>query len=223
MLGYRGRATWRDMSEYVVHFTKDSLGQSSYQNMMTILHSGQLIPGETRYGAIRWADALGDSQRAVCFSEIPLDRLNRLVERRSLYGIAFKQDKLIQLGGGRVWYLDSDSSPAHALRRMITDHTQSGHMDLDDPLWELTPFIDTPQENYRFEWEREWRVPGPQGMSFLPDDVAFLFLPEEEHASMHAFALEAGEQNTGPAYLCPYLDPRWDDATLQEAFASVSH
>jgi len=221
MLGYRGRPTWRDMSEYVVHFTKDSPGQSAYQNMMTILHSGQLIPGEARYGAIRWADALGDTQRAVCFSEIPLDRLGRLVARRSLYGVAFKQDKIIEAGGGRVWYLDSNGSPARALTRMITGHTQPGQMDANDPLWSLTPFIDTPQENYRFEWEREWRVPGPQGMSFTPDDVAFLFLPEDEHASARSFAHEAAAENTGPAYLCPYLDPRWEDNALQEAFASV--
>ena len=82
-IGYRGHADWRDMSEYVVHFAKDVPGgKSAYNSMISILYSGKL-EARTRFGAIRWSDALGDSQGSVCFSEIPLDRLDRLVQRRS--------------------------------------------------------------------------------------------------------------------------------------------
>jgi hypothetical protein len=105
---------------------------------------------------------------------------------------------------------------------MINARAVKGGMDPGDPLWSLTPFIDFSQENYRFEWEREWRVPGSEGMRFTPDDVAFLFLPEDEHASTQAFSMEAATRNNGPAYLCPYLDPRWNESKLQAAFASIS-
>jgi hypothetical protein len=49
-----------------------------------------------------------------------------------------------------------------------------------DAIWKQTPFVDFPgtygSAQYRFEWEREWRV--PHGVTFQPDDVAFLFIPE---------------------------------------------
>src|SRR5262245_7804519 len=88
-LGYRGNASWRDMSEYVVHFTKD-VGESTsaYSSMLSILSAGE-IGSYTRFGAARSLDALGDTQNSACFSEIPLDRLNRLVYRRSQFGIGF--------------------------------------------------------------------------------------------------------------------------------------
>jgi hypothetical protein len=48
----------------------------------------------------------------------------------------------------------------------------------EHPLWSLSPFIDVMSDNYnyRFDWEREWRV--PSGLHFEMDDVAFLLLPD---------------------------------------------
>ncbi len=63
-------------------------------------------------------------------------------------------------------------------------------------------------------WEKEWRVPG--GLKFLPDDVAFVFLPEELHDKARAFFAKHRADNSGPAYLGPYLDPQWDRERIQE-------
>jgi hypothetical protein len=221
-IGYRGHADWRDMSEYVVHFAKDVPGgKSAYNSMISILYSGKL-EARTRYGAIRWSDALGDSQESVCFSEIPLDRLDRLVQRRSSYGIGFQQDHLIESGGGRVWYLNDESGPAASIRQLI-DQKVGPPMDVDSPLWDLTPFIDFPGSygpfEYRFEWEREWRVPG--GLTFSPDQVAFLFMPSELHAQARRFFDEAEELNSGPNYSCPFLDPLWPDELIQQTLADL--
>ena len=116
MYGYRGRPDWRDMSEYVVHFAKDFDGRDAYTNMLQILGSGHLQPGPAAFGAGRGLDALGDSQRSVSFSEIPLDLLERLVERRSKYGIGFTQKFLVGRGGARVWYLDMEGVAARVWR-----------------------------------------------------------------------------------------------------------
>ena len=65
----------------------------------------------------------------------------------------------------------------------------AGGIDPTDAVWAITPFVDYPGEyggsQYRFEWEREWRVPG--GLAFSPDDVAFLFIPEDLHAKARSF------------------------------------
>ncbi len=171
-MGYRGHSDWRDMSEYVVHFSRDVPGGvSAYGSMLSILASGKL-GARSRFGAARKLDALGDTQKSACFSEIPLDRLDRLVERRSRYGIGFRQDVLVQAGGGRVWYLDSETEPALALQSLIGQKL-GPPMDVSSPLWNLTPFIDFPgtygSTEFHFEWEREWRVPG--GLAFAPQQV----------------------------------------------------
>lgn len=216
MLGYRGRADWRDMSEYALHFTKASPTISAYSVMMHILSTGHLKPSGP-FGAARNLGALGNTQEAVCFSEVPLDRLDRLVERRSSYGIAFRQEFLVGKGGARVWYVDNVGPVARTLRGMVSSRAVPG-MDLADDFWKLTPVVDYPsgEYDYRFEWEREWRVPG--GLTFQPNDVAFLFIPSELHAAAGAFMQGTFDQNTGPAYLCPYLDPQWSDGQLQAVF-----
>ena len=112
-LGYRGNAHWRDMSEYVVHFTKDTPdGQDAYRNMLSILHDGCLRPGDRMLGTVpflrRWPPAI-ELHQCVCLSEIPLDQLDRLTSRRSVLGIGFRKTYLAEQGGVRVWYIDKDA------------------------------------------------------------------------------------------------------------------
>ena len=107
-MGYRGHDDWRDMSDYVVHFTKLNNGVSSYDGMLGILASGK-IEARSKFGCATNVNGLGESQRCACFSEIPLDMLDRLVDRRSKYGIGFHQHTVIPKGGARVWYLDPDT------------------------------------------------------------------------------------------------------------------
>lgn len=223
MMGYRGHPEWRDMSEYVVHFVRgDAAGNTGYGPVMGILSAGE-IWGTGPFGAARnLADKLDQTQFSACFSEIPLDLLDRLVERRQTrYGIGFHQRFIIESGGARVWYLDQGSPTSEAMREQIR-RSMVGGIDQDNPLWKLTPFVDYPSDdpvNYRFEWEREWRVPG--GLRFLPGDVAFLLMPEELHGAARAFFAQAQAEYLGPAYFCPYLDPSWDDAHIQPAVANV--
>jgi len=216
MLGYRGHATWRDMSEYAVHFTKGDGTRDAYSVMLGILGSGRL-KASGPFGAARGLTALGDTQKAVCFSEVPLDRLDRLVDRRSKYGIAFTQKFLTFNAGARVWYVDEGGQMGETLRGMVSSRAVPG-MDTNDDFWRLTPFVDYPSDayGYRFEWEREWRVVGD--LKFTPNDVAFLFIPEELHSAARSFFKDAVQENIGPGYLCPYLDPLWSDETLQATF-----
>lgn len=216
-LGYRGNATWRDMSEYVVHFTKEVTGRSAYDSMMMILSGLRLEPG-LPLGAARKLGAITPPQSSTCLSEIPLDRLDRLVARRSQYGIGFRQDVVTAAGGGRVWYVDRDTALANAVWDAMK--AASGPpMQADHPIWRLTPFIDFPGDyegtQYRFEWEREWRVPG--GLEFKPEQVAFLFIPEELHANAREFFDEARAEHRGPCYDCPFIDPLWPDEAIQAA------
>ena len=63
----------------------------------------------------------------------------------------------------------------------------------------------------------------PGGLRFHPDDVAFLFIPEEFHERARQFFVDAREGNTGPAYLCPYIDPGWERERVLTALESEPH
>ena len=219
LLGYAGHPEWRDMSEYVVHFTKDPEGTGDgYRTMLSILSQGQLNPGGP-FGVAAAHDFLGDSQKSVCMSEIPLDQLRRVVDNRSEYGIAFKQSFLIANGGARVWYINVPSPLAESWRAVVTE--QAAQEDPGAHIWAMTPFVHVASEWFsQYEWEREWRIPG--GMTFAPSDVAFLFVPEALHGAARTFFARAREENLGPSYACPLLDPNWSEASLHEAFAEVT-
>ena len=226
-LGYRGNDLWRDMSEYVVHFTKDDGKTDPYKTIMSILFGRVLIPGD-RFGIASKLSA-APAQEAVCFSEIPLDHLGRIADRRKTkYGIGFRQDVLVAAGGARVWYVDQGTALETTIRNlMVRTSTQGGYAPLTDPIWNVTPFIDVPGvypgsggalKPYRFEWEREWRVRGE--FRFEVKDVAFLFIPEGLHRAARGFFQDAAEDNSGPAYGCPFIDPSWDDERIQREVAT---
>lgn len=213
MFGYRGRSDWRDMSDYVVHFVRGGQGDTGYGAVMSILWDGRIRAGGP-WGAARNLSEVRASQMSACLSEVPIDLLNRLTQRRQTsYGIAFKKQLLLERGGGRVWYVDR-STPAEAAFSQLVRAAMQGGVDSEDPIWRLTPFVDSPTDRYRFEWEREWRVPG--GLDFCPDDVEFLFIPAELHDSAEAFFSDVKAGNSGPAYECPFIDPRWDGAQISD-------
>lgn len=93
-----------------------------------------------------------------------------------------------------------------------------GGVDVNDDVWRITPFADNTAANYHFEWEREWRI--PRGLTFEPDDVAFLFVPEALHPQGAAFLADGGG-GAGPAYSCPILDPLWGDDQIQAALQAL--
>jgi hypothetical protein len=204
-MAYMGHEEWRDMSEYVVHFTRDSHGRTAYQNQLGIL-AARSVQARSRFGSAKNLDAVGDLQLAACFSEVPLEMLERLVDRRSVYGVGFHKKTLIAANGGRVWYLDANST--------LHDAFRVGGISADDPIWTLAPYVDRVEDDvYYFDWEREWRVAG--GLAFTPEEVSFIFAPANLHDAAKAF-FETGGGGAGPAYNCPILDPTWPMQAIQE-------
>ncbi|WP_162908122.1 abortive infection system antitoxin AbiGi family protein [Allorhizocola rhizosphaerae] len=183
LLGYRRDPKWRDMSDYLVHFTK------SEEDLVSILQDGEIRAGGPFGSATNLEERLR-SQKSVCLSEIPLDQLNRLMARHGRYGLGFTRDYVRQQGGARVWYLDH-GTPAHVAFNEMVRQAMIGGVDPAAEIWKLTPFIDrvTPGR-YEFEWEREWRIVG--GLRFEYSDLAFVLLPDGDRQEVEQeVAIEA--------------------------------
>jgi hypothetical protein len=125
------------MSEFVVHFTKATArpadtDNTPYWQHLGILWDGQLTPSANRWGAACEDERLGDSQRAVCFSEVPLAFTARIADRRgSRYGLGFTQEFVRRQGAARVWYLDKDEDAASAFAELMQPHRAD--FDAEDP------------------------------------------------------------------------------------------
>lgn len=170
LLGDHRDSSWGDMSQYAVHFT------SSQAILGAILGTG-CLKASGPFG-FSWYRKLADVQerhRSVCFSEVPLDKIERLTRRHGNFGIAFTKDFLRGRHAARVWYLDQGSTQAVALANRLSGLQAA--KDFADPVWNLTPFIDLVMPgSYEWDWEREWRVLGD--MNFTLADVAFVVTPQ---------------------------------------------
>jgi hypothetical protein len=211
-------ASWSDMSNYVVHFTKDGSGHDASKSIMRIYGDQELKPGRA-FGIGKDRAPAAVSQEAVCFSEIPPGEWGRIVDRRGTrYGLAFTKEFVIRKGGGPIWYVWKDTRPHRTLKSMMAD----AHDDPSALLWSITPMIDAPGEYaggpYEFDWEREWRVVG--AMKFEVDDVAFLFIPEDQHADAEKFFESYAQDGSAPVYDCPYIDPLWDRERVMRVIAN---
>ncbi len=170
LLGDTRDNTWGDMSNYVVHLTKDPTVLGA------ILGTGWMkASGPFGYSHFRSIAELRARHRSVCFSEVPLDELGRLTRRRGHYGIGFTKGFLRLNQGARVWYVDQGSVQASSLNSHLGPLVAA--KDFTNPIWELTPFIDLVMPGiYEWDWEREWRVRGD--LHFTLADVAFVVTPE---------------------------------------------
>jgi hypothetical protein len=209
--------TWTDMSNYVVHFTKNFNKRSAYNNMLSILH-GRQITAISPFGIAYKQAPAPEMQKAVCFSEVPLHRLGRIADKRSKYGIVFKKDFVIHRHGNPILYAYKDGQLHKSIRTMMKENKN----DPDAKVWDMTPFVDAPgaygKSTYFFEWEREWRKIG--NFTFGVDDVACLIIPEELHSAAVGFFQTAKAENIGPAYECPFIDPYWSRKKIEKALKS---
>lgn len=198
--------TWDDMSEFVVHFTKKGEGNDDYQSMMSIYYN-QILEAKNPFGIGKSICPNINSQKSVCFSDIPPGQWERLIkQRKTKYGIGFKKKHLLSKGASPVWYVWKDSPQQQILNNLMSQAPSA-----DSDIWKLTPFIDAPgkyyNSTYEFEWEREWRHLG--NFNFTVEDVAFLLIPEHLHEAALTFFQDVFEDHSGPAYFCPYVDPEW--------------
>jgi hypothetical protein len=194
------------MSDFVVHFAREYGGQSGYYNMLGIL-SGRRIEARNPFGIAKDKAPEVDTQKVACFSEVPLHRLSRLAKARSDYGIVFRKDTVIHHKANPILYAYKDHAIVSALKELI----QAAKNDAANPIWSITPFVDAPgsygKSKYFFEWEREWRKVGDY--DFTTDEVEFLLIPEDLHDAARDFFKQAKEENLGPCYDCPFIDPYW--------------
>lgn len=230
-----------DLSTFLVHLTRDG-AQSARQNLLAILRE-QKMEARSAFGPA--AEVLRgtkheDSQKAVCFTETPLEHtwmMCQPITGRTIklagYGLAFAKDWARRKGANPVWYMDI--TPGHDWLTHAADalikagraepvpaFLQPGSSSLPE-IFRLTPFWEqmgtgtrSDGQSYRkeFSWEREWRFVGD--LAFTLNEVVAVFVPENDHHAFSDEASQAGHHSPLPAL----LDPAW---SLEKMILALRH
>jgi hypothetical protein len=202
----------RDISQYVVHLTRDYNGTLARDNLLSIL-ADLTIEARNPYGVAiahlkligRATDAALKTQRVVCFSETPPDDLYGLINpgiwRRYKfrpYGVAFTREYALDHGANAVWYLNSYVGQIQHrwLAKDVNDlidavaipgsAEEGGLAFAGSTIARLTPFMEVVGSwdtmKKDFTFEREWRR--RDDFTFGAADVAAVIVPPGEIESI---------------------------------------
>lgn len=216
-----------DLSTFLVHLTRSDGGQSASDRLKGILRD-QKILARNAFGMaaaeLQKRQLPDDHQKAVCFTETPLQNVNLLAEKIEgrdcqfePYGIAIARRQARRSGANPVWYLDI--TPGHEwltnpVNILIMEAIEKGDFS-KQPIAKLTPYLeqmgsrpagnDPWDRGYRkeFWWEREWRHVGD--FSLPPRYI--VLCPSADIAEIKAVIdglLPIDEPDK-----VSYIDPRW--------------
>jgi hypothetical protein len=192
-----------DLSTFLVHLTK---GDDPKASLLSIL-SDHRIRARTAMGwakveAISLGSAAENSQKAVCFSETPLDQTYSLfaeIARRQVklkpYGLAFTRMVARRKGTSPVWYIDM--TPGYTwtisagLNTLRTQASADEATFVAHPAAAIFPFCEgmgtwDGRSQREFWWEREWRHVGD--FRFFDEELALVLCPEADHRQFEAVA-----------------------------------
>jgi len=147
------RATKRDYSEYLFHFTR---ARNKYENDPDSPIDQRLVASYTAFEVLKQILSSGKlkgtfayaPEKCICFSETPIDELIWLMSqeewehdvRYSFYGIAVKKAWLYSKGGRPVIYQHANEKDTLGSSHLYRHNRYEPESDVD------------------WSWEREWRV-----------------------------------------------------------------
>ena len=214
---------WNDMSDYIVHMTKDYGGETAGTNLSKILQDAKIEERST-FGLAKDRAPDPDSQKAVCFTEMPLTEIKRIAQRRdSKFGLAFSKPFAVMRGSSPIWYACKDHEPASNIKFLVEEAINRN--DKDNPIFKIAPFIDIPGiyrgNPYLFEWEREWRKQGDY--QFISEELVFIIMPEDWHeGEKRTFSALKQHPEIGRSYDAPIIDVFWKRKKIKQALADAA-
>jgi hypothetical protein len=208
----------KELSDHLVYFIKPANSDDYSQHLLSIVEAQQIFAREP-FGIAHEQIDIPDlllEQYCVSFSEFSPHALEKLTERRGSYGIGFRKNYVRKNGGHPTWYVEKNSDLEYSFQQIIAEAPFSRNP-LNHPIWEIAPFIDVKgdlhDENAAFDWEQEWRMPGP--FHFMQEEIAFMVLPEAQHERFREALAEKVD------LLFPLIDITWDAQRIRQVLENT--
>ncbi|KAE9635720.1 hypothetical protein [Aeromonas veronii] len=171
-----------DISRFLVHLTRRTRNIDAEDNLINILKEKNIEARNhhclfsPKLKKMDLTPRLKNSFKTVCFTETPLDQIDKLAvedfpRRIKLqpYGLVFWRDNMIEVGANPAIYLNAEGT---ALREYLLSEFDRQFEGIDT-LNELRrteeyyreiihyySLVNIMREKHDFSWEREWRHPG---------------------------------------------------------------
>ncbi|MDL2324541.1 hypothetical protein LJC61_05255 [Ruminococcaceae bacterium OttesenSCG-928-A16] len=191
-----------DLSNFLVHLTRDSPESSAKESLISILNAQKI---EARNHHCLFKKSLEkeplDFQKkfyVTCYTETPLDKIKHLtkkIENRNKkfqpYGLVFiksnqkKSEKGSENAPNPVFYAMGNNG--FLIRALFSEFDQyledfeNGNPNNFNLIGSLVNIVN---ENHNFQWEREWRTVGDY--EFLIPELAAVIAPSSEHSDIRS-------------------------------------
>ena len=226
-----------DLDSFLVHLTKDVPRQgaeekvTARENLISIIRDNR-IEARSNFGFAKTLAEKGSinkwSQKAVCFTETPLEHLHLLVEkiegRRhhfTSYGIVITKKFARENNVNPVWYVENNSDLGKVRQTFFNNILRRYETEPElGSFFQITPYIETmghvqnlnlnTEFDIEFWWEKEWRKIGDFD---LPAKYIVL-CPEDDIKEIQALAMKENDLNWWPC-----IDPVW---SMEQIIASLA-
>lgn len=223
-----------DISDFIIHFTRDNNGISALDNLINILNEMKI----KAYGhhclfnksLNKQSDDIRQKFNVACFTETPLQNLKSTFSMQNKqkhfkpYGIVFEKDLLNDYYSvdiinklnhpNPVFYLSCDNKKLtqyfyEQYKQWLEDF--NNHKTNDFHLFGA--LVNLVNEEHNFIWEREWRTVGDY--KFITPDIVVVIVPEKEHEVIREKVNNFSESIT-------LIDIDWSFETLLRKISSFA-
>jgi hypothetical protein len=190
-----------DISRFLVHLTRNTRGVEAEDNLINILKT-KMIEARNHHclfspkiNKMTITPKLKNTFKTVCFTETPLDQIDKLAAedfprkiRLQSYGLVFWRDNMIKSGVNPAIYLNDDGTTLRDYLLSEFDRQFKGVNALrrlkekEEYYQEIVHYyslVNIIREKHDFSWEREWRHSG--SFKFNYSDVVAIVAKDPEH------------------------------------------
>lgn len=190
-----------DISRFLVHLTRKTKGVGAEDNLLNMLKTKKIEARNhhclfsPKINKMTLTPKLKSSFKTVCFTETPLDQIDKLAAedfprkiRLQSYGLAFWRDNMIESGANPAIYLNDVRTSLRDYLLSEFERQFKGVKALrrlrqkEEYYREIVHYyslVNIMRENHDFSWEREWRHSG--SFKFKYSDVVAVVAKDPEH------------------------------------------
>lgn len=217
-----------DISMFLVHLTRDYKKYTAQENLLSIL-SGQIIEARNyhclfgpKIKRMAMTDKLKRSFKTVCFTETPLNQLNKLVSEEidrkvklKPYGLVFWRNFMVNDGASPAIYVNGDGTYLRDyLISEFNDHFNDvksyvaleRREDFAEEIIKYYSIINLMSERYDFSWEREWRYSGDYNFEYSNVAAIIAEYPDE---FLELCEVELSDEVFSYVKRIPIISPAW--------------
>ena len=226
-----------DFSKFIVHLTRNYGKLSAEQNLINIIKV-KFIESRNyhclfnyEFKKLKFSNVLKEKFKTVCFTEIPLNQIQKIVGNipgRKIqlqpYGLVFWRDDLLANGANPAIYINASGKLKQYLLNKFREDFQGINqykkLKLNDSFYNEVinyySLVNVIQDNYDFTWEREWRHNGNYEFNYRNLVAVIAEHPDD---FIEKCSSRFSKKRMDYIKRIPVISPDWNYEEILESFA----